>query len=951
MRASLPKRPISVGQGIGGLSRARIIGALPLTRLRYHLPVITFLAIGHLFALTLILVVPLYADGVNTRLLRDALQTTADDNRPRTSISLKHYTSLHGAVSTQAFEAADTYIKDSARGVTALDTTPPSGYIYSDKLQMYPADLASDLGADPIDWAALGYDDTLFDRIDMVEGRLPERRGDGETVETILSQNFVNKHGLRVGDVLVMRGGRTMPDVSMQVQLVGIWQPKQPVDDNWPLLPFAYEDVLLVPRDTYMEDVAPTMGDSAWYSLVWYTRFPAESINVSNTGRVRGGLAELQQRSANLLKGRVDMESPDQYLAEFQGKAANLRTLLYVFSIPTLVIVFLYIISTSSLFAERQRAEIAVLKGRGTSKSQILGAYFVEGAVVDIIPLILGPLLAFVAAQLIGRTVAFMQFGDANALPLRMTVSTLQQGLLVLAATLVIGLTPVFIAAQQTLISYQQQVARSARPPIWQRMYLDVLILIAAGYGYYTLRAQGSLVPVAGAATSDPFSNPLSLLLPATALLGASLFCVRLFPMVASLLANIGQRFIGATTLLALRHLARSPEQGRSIVLLTVLTLALGSFSASMATTLDQNDADRIAYATGGDVRITERAELSRTEERWTTLPAWEHGQIPGIQSWSRVQQSAASATVGGSTATGEVVALDRGGYALGGWWRDDLAQDSLGHVMNILAAEPQALVVSRSFLGASRLRIGDDVTLTIGESSSAVTQQFVIRDAIDSFPMVYPEPGQHFFVANYDYVYMVDDPPLTDVILRLAPGADTATVVEALQQRGFTVDGVEDAKSLIATTRARPERVGFVGLLSLGFVAATGLTMLALLLYSLFSFRRRMVQIGVLRAAGLSMGQLIWLLAFELCFLTVTSAIAGTALGVLAAQLFVPFYQLGNTIESRTPSFIVVIAWSEIGRLFLILGTMLLITLLATTLLLRRLRIHEAIKLGQELG
>ncbi|CAA9367916.1 MAG: hypothetical protein AVDCRST_MAG93-8140 [uncultured Chloroflexia bacterium] len=565
----------------------------------------------------------------------------------------------------------------------------------------------------------------------------------------------------------------------------------------------------------------------------------------------------------------------------------------------------------------------------------------------------LGPLLAFVAAQLIGRTVAFLQFGDANALPLRMTATTLQQGLLVLAGTLLLGLTPVFMAAQQTLISYQQQVARSARPPIWQRMYLDILILIAAGYGYYTLRSQGSLVPIAGAATADPFSNPLSLLLPATALLGASLLMVRLFPLIAASLAGVGQRFIGATTLLALRHLARSPEQGRSIVLLTVLTLALGSFSASMATTLDQNDADRIAYATGGDVRITERAELSRVEERWTTLPAWEHGQVPGVQSWSRVRLSDVSATVGGGgTASGQLVALDRAGYATGGWWRDDLSQESLGRVMNVLAAEPQAVVVSRGFLAASRLRIGDPVTLTIGDSpSDTVTQDFLIRDAIDSFPTVYPVPGEFFFIANYDYVYLVDDPATYDVILKLAPGTDTETVVNAIRERGFTVDGVEDAKSLIAATRERPERVGFVGLLSLGFVAATGLTMLALLLYSLFSFRRRMVQIGVLRAAGLSMAQLIWLLAFELCFLTVTSAIAGTALGIAAARLFVPFYQLGNTIEARTPSFIVVIAWSEIGRLFLILGTMLLITLLATTLLLRRLRIHEAIKLGQELG
>ena len=111
------------------------------------------------------------------------------------------------------------------------------------------------------------------------------------------------------------------------------------------------------------------------------------------------------------------------------------------------------------------------------------------------------------------------------------------------------------------------------------------------------------------------------------------------------------------------------------------------------------------------------------------------------------------------------------------------------------------------------------------------------------------------------------------------------------------------------------------------------------------------MVEIGVLRAAGLSMRQLAWLLAFELCFLTLISALVGIVLGVIAAQLFVPFYQLGTTIESRTPAFVVVIAWAEIGRLLLILGAMLLVTLAVTTLLLRRLRIHEAIKLGQELA
>src|SRR3712207_6699307 len=189
-------------------------------------------------------------------------------------------------------------------------------------------------------------------------------------------------------------------------------------------------------------------------------------------------------------------------------------------------------------------------------------------------------------------------------------------------------MVPVLVASRQTLISYQQQVVRAVRKPLWQRLYLDVLILLAAGYGYYTLRRQGSLVALGGAAGGDPFSNPLSLLLPALALFGCSLLVVRFFPALAALLSRLGRRILDATTLLALRHLARSPEHGRSIVLLTVLTLALGSFSASMASTLDRNDVDRILYATGGPLRVTERAEMSTAEERWTTLPPWEHSKI-----------------------------------------------------------------------------------------------------------------------------------------------------------------------------------------------------------------------------------------------------------------------------------------------------------------------------------
>jgi len=934
------------------LAATRAALVLPFLRLRYHLPVVSALAVGHLLALVLILVVPLYADGVNSRLLQETLRAEEPELKPRNSLTLRHSMSVQGPVTGQGFAAADEFLERELQAVTALPTEPVQTFAYSDKLRAWPSDLAGDLGADPIAWISLGFDDSLAERVEMVEGRMPAARA-GETLEVLVSQKWVNQYGIRSGDTLVLRSGRDMPDVELRAEVVGVWRPRAGLEARWPLQPVAYDEVLLVPEAVYRETIGQALQDYAWYSVTWYSIFPETAINVGNTGRVRAGFAELQGRVEYALQGTIDFLSPDEYLAEFQTKATTLRTLLFVFSVPTLAIVVLYIISTSSLFAERQRAEIAVLRGRGISSSQIGGAYLVEGMLVDLLPLLAGPLLAFGAAQLIGRTEAFLRFGPANRLPLRITPAMLQLSLLVLGTTILVGLVPVLFAARQTLVSYQQQVVREARRPLWQRLYLDGFVLAAAGYGYYVLRRQGSLVPLAvggaDAAGADPFNNPLSLLLPALGLFGCALLVVRLFPALASLLSRAGRRVLDAPTLLALRHLARSPYQASGIVLLTTLTLALGAFSATMAKTLDRNDADRINYANGAALRVEESAEISRRESRWTSLPAWEHGAIEGVEAWGRA--SVMDAVSSNLQANVKLLALDRAGFHEAGWWRDDLADRPLGALMNTLGAEQHALLVSRSFLDAARLRLGDTVALTTQQAGGGSTIDFVIRGVVDHFPMLYTKPEEVFAVANYEYVFLREDPAAYDVLLKPAPGADVEKMVEAIGERGFRVDEFAAADRLIAAQMARPERVGFVGLLSLGFVAATGLTMLALLLYSLFSFRRRMVEIGVLRAAGLSVGQMVWLLSFELCFLTIASAFAGIVIGVGAARLFVPFYQLGNTIEARTPPFEVVIAWGEIGRLILVLATMLLITLLATSAMLRRLRIYEAVKLGQELG
>jgi len=98
-----------------------------------------------------------------------------------------------------------------------------------------------------------------------------------------------------------------------------------------------------------------------------------------------------------------------------------------------------------------------------------------------------------------------------------------------------------------------------------------------------------------------------------------------------------------------------------------------------------------------------------------------------------------------------------------------------------------------------------------------------------------------------------------------------------------------------VATEQQLPERQGLFGLLSVGFAAAAVLTVLGFLLYALFSFRRRVIEFGVLRAVGLSSGQMGLFLGWELAFLILMGGGLGTLLGSGVSNFFIPFLQVGG--------------------------------------------------------
>jgi putative ABC transport system permease protein len=223
------------------------------------------------------------------------------------------------------------------------------------------------------------------------------------------------------------------------------------------------------------------------------------------------------------------------------------------------------------------------------------------------------------------------------------------------------------------------------------------------------------------------------------------------------------------------------------------------------------------------------------------------------------------------------------------------------------------------------------------------------IVGAFDLFPTWYPEQGP-LIVGNLDYIFqqMGGEFPYR-VLLDVNHSTDPRDVANAdtqgIQMRflSWNTPVVQ-----IDETKSKPERQGLLGFLFIGFATAALLTVLAFLLHMVFSFQRRFIELGVLRAAGLSMGQMTGYLVWELAFLIMIGGVVGTILGYLASEIFIPFMQIGREASDLIPPFKILIAWDSIYQIYWMFGILFALTLVVSILLLRRMRIFQAIKLGE---
>lgn len=969
------------------LSRSFAIFAVATRRLLSQRGLALATAVGLVASIALVMSVPLYTDAVYYRILQEELSQSGQEDaatlkRPPFAFMFRYVGSLYGMKQWEDITQVNTYLTNQGVEALGLPHKFTVRYAKTDNFRLFPtADIAYADVKDPLAWVNFAFVSEFEKHSTLVEGAYPQpaTATPEDPVQVAINDAMADELGLQVGEqfmtfrrVELENGSRV---VQIPIVVTGIWRATDPNEEFWFYRQSVFDNQLFVPEATFQGRISSLLNDEIAQAL-WYIILDGSDIHAGDVGWLTGSIEQVQQRAATLLTNTRLEVSPYDALNRYRVSTRFLNILLYAFSIPIVGLLLAFIGLVVGLAVNRQRNEIAVLRSRGATAAQIFGIAVLEASLLGAMALLAGVPASEAISRLIGATRSFLNFTIESDLRVAMTGSTLRFGLAALAVTLFAQVLPSLGAARYTIVSYKQEQSRTLRPPWWQRAWLDILLLIPAAYGAYLLQQQGSIALMGETnATGSPFQNPLLFLVPALGAFALTLFVLRLLPFVMRVIAWFASKLNSVGFLLATRYLSRDPAFYTTPLILLILTLSLSAFTASLAQTLDNHLYDQSYYRTGADVRLVELGRSDAPAEggasasgesaaapattssgssaedtgpNWVFLPVSEHLKVPEIVGAARIGEFGASAQVQGTWTESMFMGIDRIDFPKATYWRRDFAPASLGALMNALAVSPDGVLMRREYMRQNSIRVGDAIQVRVSNYGQNANMTMKVAGEFDYFPTWY-EDEPPLLVGNLDYLFeQVGGEMPYDVWVKTVPNPDYEKMINGLRELDFVILDWQSSTQRIADEQRRPERQGLFGVLSVGFLAAALLTVLGFLLYALFSFRRRFIELGTLRAMGLSSAQMTTFLAWELAFLILLGLLAGTGLGALISEVFIPYLQVGADVTTKTPPFTVEIAWPAIFRIYALFGTLFLVALSALAGLLLRMKIFQAIKLGE---
>jgi len=790
----------------------------------------------------------------------------------------------------------------------------------------------------------------------LAEGRFPSAElQDGNIIEVAATESTYIEQGLQLNEVYTIKGLSFKGGNDYKVRIVGAVRGTN--DGISRLTNALYMDSTLFDSIFMNGTRYRSVETVQWNINIDYHNFRVYKLDV---------LEEATSKYSTLGDGKYyTFNARFASVSEpFPEKQRRLNLSLWILEVPIFILLAFFISMVARQILTLDRNEISVMKSRGATRPQIFLIYLLMNSILEAVSLVIGVPIGMAVCSALGASNGFLELVNRAGLQLRLQPFALAAAAVTALASAAVCVMPSLKFSKITIVAHKQGKAHS-KTPIWQKLFLDVILLAAALYEFYNFKTHIDSISATGSV------DPMLFLSSSVFVLGAGLLFVRLVNYLIRLIFFAGKRLWSPALYASFLKVIRSSGEEQFIMLFLVLTLATGVFNAKIARTINLNNADAIRYQIGADAIIREVWQIDTRKSIGEIGPTGDvnyrdivytepdfarYSHAPEVTAATKVFHNEAGKVYfsGNELTNVAVYGIVSDEFAQIAYLREDLLPYHFYEYMNALAINPEAVLVSSDFRDTYSLKIGDRISYVV----DSLTYSGIITGFVDYFP-------------GYDPTYYQTD--MKGVSVAVSRPLVVANLNQMQQKRGvqpyevwmstngeavdslyeYAASGIKysvfkDLHTALIEAKNEPVTQGTNGVLTVGFLVILLVCAVGFLIYWILSIRSRELQFGIFRAMGLTMGNLISMLLCEQVLISGTAIAAGIGIGILTGELFVPLIQVGYATGTHLP----LIVASESGdfvRLMTVTGSILVICILILGTIIRRMKIAQALKLGED--
>ena len=972
---------------------------LAFQRMRHTWRMLCLVGLGMLASVIVVCAVPLYSQVAMTAGLRTILTSSSQSADIVVSSTSRHFSPdglshLTGSLDQEFQQHLGPYLLPEQ---FSLQTSPFAVMATNATGKLSPTgDLINMIGTDTT---------RAGPHIHFAQGRLPSANViNGNTIEIAMRKEIAN--GWVPGTLIpvlmsyddasthVMQGTKTF-----YLRVVGLFTLPKTDDPFWHGTSFlgytagidTYVDSSMVSNPALVSllnqlEPAPSTGLEATIStgLTWYYTLNAAQVSINQLDAILNSTNTVQQDNANNIA--LSQNNEFQHITTTMSSSAlqlyHDRLPIMQFPITSLTLFVLaltlfFVTLMAGILVERQAGALALLRGRGASSRQIFWSMVTQAVWLGLIALVVGPLLTIILVRLLAEHILTATAIDQSSLnviggnPIAVAFGVGLYALITAGVMTLAMILAILGAAQRDVLALRRETARATHRPFWQRLNLDMLVvviaLLGAGFSFY-LSSSSALDSRARLL----FLSPLALIEAVCVLLAALLLILRGFPWLLRGGSRLAARLRGAASQIALAQMSRAPRQSMRLTLLLALSTAFTIFTLVFNASQTQRIQDVSDYQAMADFSGALQSGVLTPQQIANATHSFAH--LPGVLSTSLGYTRVVNA---GTTSLSQPIdfkAVDSTTFAQTARWSPQYSAQSLTELMHLLASTHSSTavpaVVDAATASELHLTPGAHFALNFSVVGTDDLVQFKVVAQVQHIPTSNRTdiPGimadYQSFAGAYMHGYATSggfESPVNYIWLRTSDDPQQLAVLRNILSTSLT--SIYDRRQIAAQLADEPLYLTLFGILLLGATTALLLALIGNLVASWLNASARLANFAALRALGASPGQIAGTLAWEQVIIYTTAILLGFLFGWLLSILVLPSLiftsilpgQINGAVDSQTfyaaqstpPIQIVVPA-----ALWIALGGLILLCIIALSMMVRivsRPSIAQVLRLNED--